>query len=121
MAVDLMPRNARVVVRERGTLLTSTTSTPVAGVVPNRTSLYLVIPYVVVTTSATAVTLGMSWTDPIAGAAQYGWLNANTLNPGVYPLAPRQALVQAGQVLGVAATAGTANTVTVALAILELA
>lgn len=120
MALDFMPQPATVVVRDRGTLLTTTAATPVLGYGPLVTGMFWVAPIVIVQAAAD-LTLGMQWVDPITGdTVQYGWFSNAALQPGVYLPAPRAILAQGGQAIGVSATASVANAITVAGSILQL-
>jgi hypothetical protein len=66
---------------------------------------------IVVVVAATVVTAQVQWTDPDGGAQSIVWLNAQTLNPNVYPLSPIGVLAQQGTTVTFQVQAGTANQV----------
>ncbi|NMP22202.1 hypothetical protein [Sulfobacillus harzensis] len=119
MAEVAFPRTPLVPDRNIRTLLDTTNATDVLTWTPAVTGLFLLVLSLNVKTAATDVTVSVSYTDPDTGATTVTLVNDVSEPVGITPV-NGVITAQAGQAITVSVTAGTANQVRVAGALLEL-
>jgi hypothetical protein len=99
-------------------LLTTTAATTVFTAYTGGRNRLLLFKGYASSTSATTVSITVSWTDPDTGAASYTYAAVNVAANGTASFTPPQViLAAAGSVVTVQATAGAANAVRVTVSL----
>jgi hypothetical protein len=119
LAITYTARKSLVVARANRILLTTTATTAIMTVTPQRTSLLEVSTYFSVITASTNVTITLSYTDPDAGAISYPILALTSEPVGAHPQPSVLILARGGTQVQLLFTAGTANQVTASGAITD--
>lgn len=113
-------RTARVVARNRVTLLNSTSATTVITFTPEVSGQYFVGCYGIVQTAATDLTVTVAYTDPTTGNAETLTLVDGT-SQAVGPVSFLGLIeAQGGGTVTVSATAGTASQITLTPVVVAL-
>jgi len=91
--------------------ITTTSQTTVLSYTVQKDDNYFVTPYIVVNNAATTITLQVTWTDPILGAASYNWYSGVSKNVGIYTLPTQMITAVTGSTVNVIVTVNAANNI----------